>query len=173
MSAIGPPPARTAGMRSLLLLSLLPVVALAELPRGEASGKKDDSCTIEAGPRDVVKRTGDVIVTAGQDLEQVIALRGSVTVLKGAKVRTIIAVRGDAIVQGVVEQAAIAVGGKVKLAPGGVIKGGRVELAESDLSLTGKDGEVLKGDLSLDNQSLSQLLYRGLLEKVDACRVKD
>ena len=45
-----------------------------------------DDCKIEAGPHDVVKKTGDVVIEAGQQVEDAIAVEGLVTIKRGAKV---------------------------------------------------------------------------------------
>jgi hypothetical protein len=137
-----------------------------------AAAHEADTCTVEAGPNDLVRKKGDVVVEAGQALENVIALDGSVTLHAGAHVKTVIAVRGDVTVDegATVDESVIAVAGRNHVK--GTVSGSRIEVRQGSIHVTGEDGKSLSGDLTFNDTTLSTLIVDKVLEKVDACVLK-
>jgi hypothetical protein len=155
-------------MRPALLA--LPVVVL--LAAGSARAK--DGCTVSVGPADVVKKAGEVVIEAGQVVDNAIALDGAVRVRRGAVVKTAVAVKGDVVVEdgGQVTETALALGGAVKVRPGGRVQGSTVQLKEGGLRLHGKEGHQLSGDLSVDGESLSTKLLVALVGSLRDCTLE-
>jgi NDP-sugar pyrophosphorylase family protein len=147
-------------------------LALVSLSLSAAARDPETSCTVEAGPNDVVRKKGDVVVEAGQALENVIALDGSVTLHKGAHVKTVIALRGDATIEegATVDESVITVAGRAHVK--GTVSGSRIEVRRGSIRLVGEKGDSLSGDLTIDDTTLSKLLVDKVLEKVDACVLK-
>ncbi len=137
-----------------------------------AAARDTDSCTVEAGPNDLLRKKGEVVVEAGQTFENVIALDGSVTLHAGAHVKTVIAVRGDVTVDegATVDESIISVAGRHHVK--GTVSGSRIEVRQGSIHLTGEDGKSLSGDLTFSDGALSTLLVDKVLEKVDACVLK-
>src|SRR5438445_674046 len=98
-------------MRSLLVSMLV----LAAAPALAA-----DECRIDSGPGDVVKKTADIVIEAGQVAEDVITLDGNVTIKSGANVKSAVSFHGNVIVEDGAkgQKSALAVGGTVKVARG-------------------------------------------------------
>ncbi len=137
-----------------------------------ASDKDTDSCTIERGPNDVVRRKGDVVIEAGRVVENVVSLEGTVTLKRGAKVKSIIAVRGDAVIEAGahVTESVITLAGQIRSS--GRIDGSKIEVKDGNIKLTGENGDGLSGDLTLNNSALSRLILDKALEKIDKCVLK-
>jgi NDP-sugar pyrophosphorylase family protein len=137
-----------------------------------ASDAEKDSCTIERGPNDVVRRKGDVTIEAGRIVENVISLEGTVTIKRGAKVKSVIAVRGDAVVEAGarVTESVITLAGQIRSS--GRIDGSKIEVKDGNIKLTGENGDGLSGDLTLNNSALSRLILDKALEKIDKCVLK-
>ncbi len=132
--------------------------------------KKDDTCHINVGKGDVMQKRGDIVIESGRSVENVIALHGTVTVQKGAKVKSISVVKGDAIVEAGAEvtEAVIALGGVAKVSSAAKVHGSQISLADG-LSVTGDSGKAFKGDFSIDGESLSQLVLKEALKKIEGC----
>jgi hypothetical protein len=162
-------------MRTSLLVTQVSACVLFSVLFSETAFAADpeDTCNVQVGPRDLFKKHGDVVITAGQDVEQVIALHGNVTIKKGATVKGVLAAHGDVTVEGEVLESVLVVGGHVVL-KGGVVRGGQFVLDGKQTSLKGGDEQKsLSGDLVVDGQSLSGLLAAKMLEKFDGCRVTE
>lgn len=161
-------------MRPSTVLMFVCAVASSSAFAADPPSKNGDSCHITAGPNDIVKRKGDVVIEAGRTVESVIALKGQVTLKKGAKVKSIISVKGDAIIEAgaEVDESVVSIGGKVKVADGGVVRGSKISLVDGQLSLVGDDGKSLSGDLHIDGTSVTQLLLANVLKKLDGCVVE-
>ncbi len=151
---------RSLGLAAAVLLTALPAAAKEE-------------CHLTVGPNDVVKRTGDVVVEAGQVVENALALEGSVRVKKGAVVKTAVAVRGDVVVEagGEVSDTAVSLGGAVTVKKGGTVKGSTLQLQEGGLKVRGDSGKRVVGNLTIDGESLSGKLLAGILGSLEGCRV--
>lgn len=157
---------------AVALVTSLPALAKdKEQPRRAGGGKE---CHLTVGPDDVLKRTGDVVVEAGQVVENALALSGSVRVKKGAVVKTALAVKGDVVVEdgGEVTETALSLGGVVKVARGGAVRGSTLQLQEGGLKLRGDSGQKLSGDLVVDGESLSAKLLAGILGSLEGCTVE-
>jgi hypothetical protein len=141
---------------------------------GDSKHGGDDSCHVTAGPNDVVKRKGDVVIDAGRTIENVIALRGSVTLKKGAKVKSVIAGKGDVVLEAGAEvtETVVAIGGTVKAAKGALVGGSQLSLAEDGLSVKGETGKSVQGDLKIDGKSMSSLLLASVAQKLEGCEVE-
>jgi NDP-sugar pyrophosphorylase family protein len=161
-------------MRASLLVTVFSVCVLSSVTSSPAlAADPEDTCKVEAGPRDVVKKRGDVVISPGQDVEQVIALNGNVTIKKGASVKGVMAAHGNVTVEGEVREGVLVVGGHVVL-KGGVVGGGQVVLDGKQTALKGgEEQKALSGDLVVDGQSLSGLLATRMLEKLDGCHVTE
>lgn len=132
----------------------------------------EDTCTIEAGPRDVVQRSGDVTIEAGRDVETVYALDGGVRLEKGAKVKSIVAFHGDVTVaEGAeVTDDIIALDGFVKVAKGATVKS-TVELSKRGLRVQGDDHDDVAINVSVGGKSLAQRIGEEAVKKVKDCRI--
>lgn len=154
---------RTSPMRffSLLMTSLLSTAALA-----------DDWCTVEAGPRDVVKRTGDITIEEGQVVDDAVALDGRVTVKRGAVVKNAVSFRGDVVIErgARVKKSAVAIAGRVKVAAGARVNNS-VEISEKGLKVRGDEGEDLDLNLTIGGKSLGQRIADEAIEKFKSCRI--
>jgi hypothetical protein len=151
-------------------LALSAVILLAA---GAAQAK--DGCTVSVGPADVVKKTGEVVIEAGQVVDNAIALAGAVRVRRGAVVKTAVAVKGDVVVEdgGEVTETALALGGSVRVRRGGLVKGSTVQLKAGGLRIEGGDhGGKVSGDLSVDGESLSTKLLVALVGSLQDCTLE-
>lgn len=149
-------------MRSLTALALLLAApALAQ-----------DTCTVEAGPNDVVKKTGDVVITAGQQVEDAIALDGNVFVEKGASVKSAVSFHGDVLVEegASVSKTALSMGGKVRVTKGATVKSS-LEVSKRGVRLRGEDGADVKLDFTINGKSLAQLIADEAMSKMKGCRL--
>ena len=158
-------------MRSIFVCSAFLALAASA---GEPKSDSKDSCHITAGPNDLVKKKGNVVIEAGRTIENVIALHGQVTLKKGAKVKSIITVNGDAIIEdgAEVEESVVTIGGQVRVEPGGIVHGSKLALSDRALSVTGDNGKSVKGNLEIDGQSVSQLLLATVTQKLEGCAVE-
>jgi hypothetical protein len=153
------------------LPALLAVAVLCGTPALARDGKE---CHLTVGPGDVVKRTGDVVVEAGQVVANAVALDGTVRVKKGAVVKSALAVKGDVVVEDGAEvtETALSLGGAVKVKKGGVVKGTTLQLKEGGLRLKSDSGSKVSGDLVVDGESLSTKLLAGILGSLEGCAVE-
>lgn len=156
-------------MRLSVASAVLAAVVLLAAPTARAD------CNVEVGPNDRVSKgeplvirageqvdnaiamNGDVTVEEGAVVEKAVAVGGSVTVRSGAQVRKdAVAIGGDVIVEadGRVGKDAVSLGGQVREAKGSRIRGSVVGLAfqggKSSLAR-----EILKGVSSLDGCKVS------------------
>jgi hypothetical protein len=150
-------------VRSLLALALL---------IGSTPALAEDTCTVEAGPNDVVKKTGDIVVTAGQLVEDAIALDGNVFIEKGATVKNAVAFHGDVQVEegATVTATALSMGGKVRVAKGATVKGS-MEISKRGVRLRGEDGGEVKLDFAINGKSLAQTIADEATSKMKGCRL--
>lgn len=150
-------------MRSLFAL----VLALAAVP-----ALADESCHVEAGPNDVVKKSGDVIIEAGQVVEDAIAIDGKVILKKGAVVKNAVAFHGDLVIEdgAKVTKTALSVGGAVKVAKGAVVNS-TVELSDRGLRMHGKDGDDVDINIVIGGKSLGQRIVDEALSKLKDCQI--
>lgn len=150
-------------MRSILALALV----LSSYPVLAA-----DECHVEAGPNDVVKKTGDVVITEGQVVEDAIALDGKVIVKKGATVKNAVSFHGDVQIEdgATVTKSALTIGGSVKVAKGATVKS-TIEISDRGLRLRGEDGKDVDVNLSFNGKSLGQTIADEALAKMKNCRI--
>jgi NDP-sugar pyrophosphorylase family protein len=146
-------------LAALLLISAAPALA-------------DEECRIDAGPNDVVKKTGDVIIEAGQNVEDAIALDGKVIIKNGAKVKSAVSFHGSVIVEdgAKVTKTALAVGGIVTVAKGATVKN-TLELSERGLKLRGDDGDDIDVNINIGGKSLGQRIADEALAKMKNCKI--
>lgn len=146
-------------LATLLLLTALPAFA-------------NDDCKIEAGPNDVVKKTGDLIIEAGQQVEDAIALDGTLTIKSGATVKSAISFHGSVIIEAgaKVSKTALAIGGTVKAARSAVVNS-TVELSGKGLKVRGEDGDDIDLNIVIGGKSLGQRIADEALVKLKNCRV--
>ncbi|MFZ5441559.1 MAG: hypothetical protein ACOZQL_16245 [Myxococcota bacterium] len=132
-----------------------------------------EECTIEAGPNDVVKKSGDVVIEAGQVVEDAIAVDGAVIIKKGARVKSAVSLHGSVTIEGGarVEKTALAIGGRVTVAPDARVEG-VVEINDRGLRVRGSDGDDVDLSLSWGGKSLGQRIADEALTKVRNCKVK-
>lgn len=147
--------------------SFLALLVFSSLP-----GFAANECVVDAGPHDVVKKTGDVIIEAGQIVEDAIALDGMVIVKNGAKVKNAISFHGSVLIDigGEVTQTALAIGGKVKVIKGGSAKS-VVEISEKGLRVRGDDGDDLDLNIVIGGKSLGQRIADEALAKMKNCQI--
>lgn len=150
------------------------LLALAVLCGAPALAKDGKECHLTVGPNDVVKRSGDVVVEAGQVVENAVALDGTVRLRRGAVVKTALAVKGDVVVEDGAEvtETALSLGGAVKVKKGGTVKGSTIQLKEGGLRIKGDSGSKVSGDLVVDGESLSTKLLAGILGSIEGCTLE-
>lgn len=165
---------------ALLLFAFPPLSASAAEPEAGAVTVRSardhhDRCRIRLGPRDRLAQDADLVIPAGAEVEDAIALRGSVIVQRGARVKKAVAAGGSVRVEAgaQVTDDAIAIAGDVRVDAEGrvggdaVSLGGRVRLAEG--------GKVVGHVVGLSLQMAGLDLERLLKEQVGAegtCRVE-
>lgn len=150
-------------MRSFLLAALV-VTALPAFA--------EEECRVEAGPNDVVKKTGDVVIEAGQVVEDAIALDGTVTIKSGAKVKSAVSFHGNVIIEdgASVKKSALAIGGTVKVAKGGKVNNS-IEISDKGLKVRGDDGDDVDLNLIVGGKSLGQRIADEALAKMKNCKI--
>lgn len=146
---------------ALLLILATSVPALAE-----------DDCKVEAGPNDVVKKSGDLTIEPGQVVEDAIALDGTVTIKPGAKVKSAISFHGSVVVEAgaAVTKTALAIGGTVKAAKTSAVNN-IVEISDKGLRVRGDSGDDLDLNLVINGKSLGQRIADEALVKLKNCKV--
>lgn len=132
----------------------------------------EDDCRVEAGPNDVVKKSGDVVITEGQVVEDAIAIDGRVVVKKGAVVKNAVAFHGDVVVEegARVSKSALSIGGSVKVAKGASVNG-TVEISDKGLRVRGEDGDDVDVNVVIGGKSLGQRIADEALVKLKNCKV--
>jgi len=101
----------------------LPLVCLAvwsaSTQDAGAGAPPSDRCIIEATKDDRVAKGKDVIVNAGERVEDAIAVEGNVYVRRGARVKQAIALHGSVIVEAGarVTGSVVAIGGRITVSP--------------------------------------------------------
>lgn len=155
------PNPRKGHMRLALLMTLLAIPAFAA-----------DDCKIEAGPHDVVKKTGDVVIEAGQQVEDAIAVEGLVTIKRGAKVKSAISLHGNVVIEdgATVTKSAVSIGGTVKLGKGATVNN-TVEISDAGLRVRGDDGNDIDLNIVIAGKSLGQRVADEALSKLKNCRI--
>lgn len=153
-------------MRALFLIAVVSMVSTPAL----ADESKNEACHISVGKGDVMQKRGDIVIEGGRAVENVIALQGRVTVKKGAKVKSVLAVKGDVLIEAGAEvtESIVALGGTAKVDPDAIVRGSQISLADG-LSVKGDSGKAFKGDFSIDGESLSQMVLKQALKKIEGC----
>ncbi|MDP1826987.1 MAG: hypothetical protein Q8L48_27180 [Archangium sp.] len=146
-------------LAALLILSSLPVLA-------------EEECRVEAGPNDVVKKTGNVVIEAGQTAEDAVALDGTVTVKKGATVKNAVSFHGGVVVEdgAKVTKTALAIGGTVKVAKSATVNS-TVEVSDKGLRVRGEDGKDVDVNIVIGGKSLGQRIADEAMAKMKNCRI--
>lgn len=154
-----------------LACSLLPLTAAARAPSEGAHVR----CDVDVGAGDRLVREGDLIVQAGEVVNDAIALHGDVIVRKGAVVHgSAIALEGSVRLEdgAQVAKSALAFSGKVQLAPSAHVAGSTVAVSrEGTLELVGEDGDGLTLTFSGDPGGLGRKVLDEVLAGVHACRI--
>lgn len=132
-----------------------------------------DECHITVGKHDVVKRTGDVVIEAGQVIEDAIALSGRVIIKSGAKVKSAISLSGAVVVEdgAVVTDTVLAMGGTVTVGKGAFVKNVLELDKEHGLRLRSDDGDDFTFNISIGGKSLAQRIVEEATVKVKDCVV--
>ena len=147
------------------------LVAAAILAAGAVQA--EETCTVEVGPGERFEQDRDAVVQRGERLRNVTALRGRVIVKAGAEVDEAMAVGGDLVVEpgGKVNRGATSVGGDVELK-------GDAQVGESVVSLGGEvirskearvGGTVVAFSVRVGDRSLAESIERQLT--APRCRV--
>jgi NDP-sugar pyrophosphorylase family protein len=160
-------------MRPLLLgtaIALFPLIAAA----GDAE-KDKWHCTISADRGDRVTENKDLVIEAGETVEDAIALNGNVIVRAGATVESAIALNGSVILEkgAKVKKDAVSIGGKVTAPSGSSIRGDAVAVGGS-LELADKSqvkGNRVSLALKFGDSDIAQALIDNLLHGEHKCRV--
>jgi hypothetical protein len=160
---------RRAGASSLLhMRTMLSVVVLCvALP-----ALAEDTCEVKAGPHDVVKQKGDLVIEAGQVVEDAIAVDGRVTVKTGAQVKSAVSLHGDVVVEAgaTVTKTAFALGGQVREAKGSHVAD-VLDISDAGVRLRGESGTSFSLNLVIDGKSLGQRLVEEAVAKTKKCQV--
>lgn len=140
---------------------------------GSTAALAKDECHITVGKRDVVKRTGDVIIEGGQVVEDAIALDGTVVVKAGAKVKSAVSLKGSVVVEdgAVVTDTVLSIGGTVTVGKTAFVKSVLELDAEHGIRLRGKDGEDFSFNLRIDGKTLGERIVEESTAKVKDCLV--
>ncbi len=148
----------------LALLALCPTLA-------HAWGKKDD-CVIQAEEGDVVARGKDVVVEAGQHVNDAVAIDGNVIIRKGAHAKSAVAINGSVTIESgaKVTGSAISFGGKVTVAPDAKVEGSRLVLGEG-IKVRGENGNDFSLNLSIGGEQLGDLIAGKVAAMARNCRI--
>jgi NDP-sugar pyrophosphorylase family protein len=151
--------------------TVLPVAALLlplalAAPRAASAGE-GTRCRVELGPDDRFVQGEDLVITAGSEVRDAVALRGSVVVRPGARVRRAVAVGGSVVLErgARVREDAVALGGDVRLEPEARV--GKDVVALGGKVMAGSDGQVGGHVLGMSLQ-LGQGLGRKILAEMGA-----
>ena len=129
-------------------------------------------CSLDRGPGDVVEKDKDIVIETG--VQNVVAAGGNITLKKGAHVKTVLATHGSVTVEAgaVVDEAIIAVGGKLVVDPKATVKGGRIVINDG-IKVMGESGDNLSFDFTIDGKTLSQRIVEDIVSNVHGCKVVD
>lgn len=133
----------------------------------------EDGCTITAGPHDVVSKRGDVVIEAGQVVEDAIAVDGKVTIKKGATVKSAVSMNGAVVVEdgATVTDAVVAIGGVAVVGKKASVQNVIELSAEHGLRLRGSEGDGFSFNFTIDGKSLGQRIVEEATSKVKGCKV--
>jgi len=154
----------------------LPLVCLAVLSASAqdagAGAPVPDRCIIEAKKYDRVAKGKDVIVEAGDHVEDAIAVEGNVYVRRGARVKQAIALHGSVIVEAGarVTGSVVAIGGRITVSPDAQVEGSQLSL-DDGLRIVGETGRELQINASLDGVNLAREILKPMLEEFHDCGV--
>jgi hypothetical protein len=159
---------------SLLLAAALLLAPLAHAE--DRDGKEHDNveCSIDASGKDRVAKGHDVVVNAGELVEDAVAVDGNVVVRKGAHVKSALALHGSVTVEAgaQVEDSVVAIGGKVKVDPSAHVAGSSIALDDKDgLHLRSDDGEDLDVAINIGGKSLAQKVLEPIIAGIHRCRI--
>jgi NDP-sugar pyrophosphorylase family protein len=149
---------------SLALATTLALPAFAADPAKKPAGPKVVCMTNGKDGSRAVQGT-DLVIEAGEQVKDVVAVDGDVIIRKGAVVEDAVALRGRVIVEpgAHVKGDAVALGGEVRVQGGGHVDGDAVSLGGR---LTVDKPEDVKGDrVGLSLEIGGQDLVRGFIEK--------
>ncbi len=145
---------------------LLPLALALAAPR-IASARDGTRCRVELGPDDRFAQGEDLVVAAGSEVRDVVALRGNVVLRPGARVRKAVAVGGSVVLErgARVAEDAVALGGDVRMEPEARV--GKDVVALGGRVVAGSDGQVGGNVLGMSLQ-LGQGLGRKILAEMGA-----
>lgn len=160
----------------LVAAFLLPSLARASDSRSKAKASDRDpvECSVEAEGNDRVAKGHDVVVSAGEHVDNAVAVDANVIVRSGAHVKSALALHGSVTVEPGAELSGsvVAIGGKVQVAKEAHVSGGTLALdGREGLHLQGDDGKDLDVSLSFDGKSLAQEILEPLIAGIHRCKV--
>jgi hypothetical protein len=131
-----------------------------------------DRCVINPGKGDRAAKGKDVVVEAGEKIEDAVAVDGSVFVKNGGEVKNAMALHGNIVVEAGarVRGNAIAVGGKITIVPGARLEGSQISLDRA-LNIVGDNGSSVKVSASLGGKGLAREILKPILDKLKDCDV--
>jgi NDP-sugar pyrophosphorylase family protein len=139
----------------------------------DAGGVNLDQCKITANKGDRVRKGGDVVVKAGEVVEDAVAVEGNVIVKSGATVKSAMALHGSVIVEdgATVKEGVVSVGGKTLVSKTASVGQGQLSLDASGLRLVSDDGHELEISAAFGGKSMARELLKPILAKLHDCDV--
>ena len=149
-------------------------LALLLLSAAPDAGKPNlDRCTFTANKGDRILKGADVVVKAGETIEDAIAIDGNVVVKSGGSVKSAIALHGSVIVEdgATVRESVVAIAGKTLVSKTAKVAESQVELDDKALWIMPTDGDKVEISASVAGENLSKLFLKPILEKVHDCDI--
>ncbi len=159
-------------MRHVPLLLVCLSVGGASATDGGTRASSSDRCIIEAKKNDRVAKGKDVVVNAGEQVEDAVAVEGNVYVRRGARVKQAIALNGSVTIEAGarVTGSVLAIGGKVHVSPDAEVEGSQLSL-DDGLRIVGETGREIRVNASLDGKNLAHEILKPMIEKFRHCGV--
>lgn len=140
-----------------------------------SSGEQDHvDCTVDAKGNDRVAKGRDVVVQAGETVDDAVAVDGNVIIRSGAHVKSALALHGSVTVEAgaIVDGAVVAIGGRAHVDPGAKVKQGTLALDKHHgLQIRGDDGKSLDVSVNLGGSNLADEMLKPMIASIHRCRV--
>jgi UDP-3-O-[3-hydroxymyristoyl] glucosamine N-acyltransferase len=115
-----------------------------------------------------------VVVSAGELVEDAVAIEGNVIVKAGATVKSAMALHGSVTVEdgATVRGSVIVLGGQARVAKSAKVGESQIVLDHSSLRVVEHDGHAVELSASFAGQSLAQAILQPILAKLHGCVVE-
>lgn len=151
-----------------------PIVVLATLALLAALPARAGDCNVEVGPNDRVSRGEPLVIRAGEQVENAVALHGDLTIEDGAIAEKAVAVGGSVRVRSGarVKQDAVAIGGDVVVESGARVGNDAVSLGGQVREAQGSQvkGSVIGLAFQGGKSTLAREILKGI-SSLEGCQV--